>query len=575
MRASQFFISTTKEAPSEAELVSHKLMLRAGLIKRLGSGLYTWMPLGLRVLRRVEAVVREEMNRAGAIELLMPAVQPAELWEETGRWAQFGPQMLKLKDRHKRDFCFGPTHEEVITDLVRREIKSYRQLPLNFYQVQTKFRDEIRPRFGVMRAREFLMKDAYSFHTNKDSLAATYQVMYGAYTKIFTRLGLSFRAVAADTGAIGGSASHEFHVLADSGEDLIAYCPAADSDYAANVELAEAVAPATPRAAPAQAMQSVATPGIKSIEGIAAFLKLDPSQTVKTLIVEGTEGPVALLVRGDHTLNEIKAEKLVGVKMPFTLASEPAVRAASGTAPGSVGPVGLSIPVMADRAVAAMSDFVCGANADDQHLTGVNFGRDLPEPVVVDLRNVVLGDPSPDGKGTLKLCRGIEVGHVFQLGNKYSQAMDATYLDEAGRSQAMEMGCYGIGVSRIVAAAIEQHHDDKGIIWPMSMAPFLLVIVAIGYGKSEMVKTAADTLYAELTAAGFEVLLDDRDERPGIMFADAELIGIPHRVTVGERGLKDGVVEYQPRRAAPDSSGEAQKITLVDAASFLSGVLGH
>lgn len=575
MRASQFFISTTKEAPSEAELVSHKLMLRAGLIKRLGSGLYTWMPLGLRVLRRVEAVVREEMNRAGAIELLMPAVQPAELWEETGRWAQFGPQMLKLKDRHKRDFCFGPTHEEVITDLVRREIKSYRQLPLNFYQIQTKFRDEIRPRFGVMRAREFLMKDAYSFHTNKDSLAATYQVMYGAYTKIFTRLGLSFRAVAADTGAIGGSASHEFHVLADSGEDLIAYCPAADSDYAANVELAEAVAPATPRAAPAQAMQSVATPGIKSIEGIAAFLKLDPSQTVKTLIVEGTEGPVALLVRGDHTLNEIKAEKLVGVKMPFTLASEPAVRAASGTAPGSVGPVGLSIPVMADRAVAAMSDFVCGANADDQHLTGVNFGRDLPEPVVVDLRNVVLGDPSPDGKGTLKLCRGIEVGHVFQLGNKYSQAMDATYLDEAGRSQAMEMGCYGIGVSRIVAAAIEQHHDDKGIIWPMSMAPFLLVIVAIGYGKSEMVKTAADTLYAELISAGFEVLLDDRDERPGIMFADAELIGIPHRVTVGERGLKDGVIEYQPRRAAPDSSGEAQKITLVDAASFLSGVLGH
>ncbi len=575
MRASQFFISTTKEAPSEAELISHKLMLRAGLIKRLGSGLYTWMPLGLRVLRRVEAVVREEMNRAGAIELLMPAVQPAELWEETGRWAQFGPQMLKIKDRHKRDFCFGPTHEEVITDLVRREIKSYRQLPLNFYQVQTKFRDEIRPRFGVMRAREFLMKDAYSFHTNKDSLAATYQVMYGAYTKIFTRLGLSFRAVAADTGSIGGSASHEFHVLADSGEDLIAYCPAADSDYAANVELAEAVAPATPRAEPAQTMQSVATPGMKSIEDVAAFLKVDPKQTVKTLIVEGTEGPVALLVRGDHTLNEIKSEKLAGVKMPFALASEPAVRAASGTAPGSVGPVGLSIPVMADRAVAAMSDFVCGANADDQHLTGVNFGRDLPEPVVVDLRNVVLGDPSPDGKGTLKLCRGIEVGHVFQLGNKYSQAMNAIYLDEAGRSQTMEMGCYGIGVSRIVAAAIEQHHDDKGIIWPMSMAPFLLVIVAIGYGKSEMVKTAADTLYAELTAAGFEVLLDDRDERPGIMFADAELIGIPHRITVGERGLKDGVIEYQPRRAAPGSSGEAQKITLADAASFLSGMLGH
>jgi prolyl-tRNA synthetase len=381
--------------------------------------------------------------------------------------------------------------------------------------------------------------------------------------------------VAADTGSIGGSASHEFHVLADSGEDLIAYCPAADSDYAANVELAEAVAPATPRTAPAQAMQSVATPGMKSIEDVATFLKLDPRQTVKTLIVEGTEGPVALLVRGDHTLNEIKAEKLAGVKTPFTLASESSVRAASGTAPGSVGPVGLSIPVMADRAVAAMSDFVCGANADDQHLTGVNFGRDLPEPVVVDLRNVVLGDPSPDGKGTLKLCRGIEVGHVFQLGNKYSQAMDATYLDEAGRSQVMEMGCYGIGVSRIVAAAIEQHHDDKGIIWPMSMAPFLLVIVAIGYGKSEMVKTAADTLYAELTAAGFDVLLDDRDERPGIMFADAELIGIPHRITVGERGLKDGVIEYQPRRTEPGSSGEAQKITLAEAGSFLSGVLGH
>ncbi len=575
MRASQFFISTTKEAPSEAELVSHKLMLRAGLIKRLGSGLYTWMPLGLRVLRRVEAVVREEMNRAGAIELLMPAVQPAELWEETGRWAQFGPQMLKIKDRHKRDFCFGPTHEEVITDLVRREIKSYRQLPLNFYQVQMKFRDEIRPRFGVMRAREFLMKDAYSFHADKDSLAATYQAMYDTYTKIFTRLGLRFRAVAADTGSIGGSASHEFHVLADSGEDLIAYCPATDSDYAANVELAEAVAPATPRAAPAQAMQSVATPGMKSIEDVAAFLKLDPGQTVKTLIVEGTEGPVALLVRGDHTLNEIKAEKLAGVKTPFALASESAVRAASGTAPGSVGPVGLATPVMADRAVAAMSDFVCGANADDQHLTGVNFGRDLPEPLVADLRNVVLGDLSPDGKGTLKLCRGIEVGHVFQLGNKYSQAMDATYLDEAGRSQAMEMGCYGIGVSRIVAAAIEQHHDDKGIIWPMSMAPFLLVIVAIGYGKSEMVKTAADTLYAELAAAGFDVLLDDRDERPGVMFADAELIGIPHRITVGERGLKDGVIEYQPRRTEPGSSGEAQKITLAEAGSFLSGVLGH
>ncbi|MHB1215539.1 MAG: proline--tRNA ligase [Thiobacillus sp.] len=571
MRASQFFISTTKEAPSEAELVSHKLMLRAGLIKRLGSGLYTWMPLGLRVLRRVEAVVREEMNGAGAIELLMPAVQPAELWEETGRWAVFGPQMLKIKDRHQRDFCFGPTHEEVITDVARREIKSYRQLPLNFYQIQMKFRDEIRPRFGVMRAREFLMKDAYSFHANKDSLAATYQRMYDAYTRIFTRLGLVFRAVAADTGAIGGSASHEFHVLADSGEDLIAYNP--DSDYAANVELAEAVAPATPRTAPAQTMQTVATPGVKTIEDVAAFLKVEPCQTVKTLIVEGMDGPVALLVRGDHTLNEVKAEKIVGVNVPFALASESAVRAATGAAPGSVGPAGLTIPVFADRAVAAMSDFICGANIDGQHLAGVNFGRDLPEPVVVDLRNVEVGDPSPDSKGTLQLCRGIEVGHVFQLGSKYSHAMNATYLDEAGKQQAMEMGCYGIGVSRIVAAAIEQHHDERGIIWPTSMAPFLLVIVAIGYAKSEAVKTASDTLYAELVAEGFVVLLDDRDERPGVMFADAELIGIPHRVTVGERGLKDGVIEYLPRRAAPGQSSEAQKIALADATIFLTGLL--
>jgi len=573
MRASQFFISTTKEAPSEAELVSHKLMLRAGLIKRLGSGLYTWMPLGLRVLRRVEAVVREEMNRAGAIELLMPAVQPAELWEETGRWAVFGPQMLKIKDRHQRDFCFGPTHEEVITDVARREIKSYRQLPLNFYQIQMKFRDEIRPRFGVMRAREFLMKDAYSFHASKESLSATYQTMYDAYTRIFSRLGLTFRAVAADTGAIGGSASHEFHVLADSGEDLIAYCP--DSDFAANIELAEAVAPSTPRAAPGQAMQTVATPGVKTIDEVAVFLKQPASQSVKTLIVEGTDGPVALLLRGDHTLNEIKTEKVAGVKAPFTLANETAVRAATGAGPGSVGPVGLSIPVIADRAVAAMSDFVCGANNDGQHLTGVNFGRDLPEPVVVDLRNVEPGDPSPDGKGTLQLCRGIEVGHVFQLGSKYSQAMNATYLDEAGKAQAMEMGCYGIGVSRIVASAIEQHHDDKGIIWPRAMAPFLLVIVAIGYGKSEMVKTAANKLYAEILDAGFDVLLDDRDERPGVMFADAELIGIPHRVTVGERGLKDGVIEYQPRHAEVGQAGEAQKIALNGAMEHLTELLKH
>ena len=566
MRVSRFFLSTTKEAPSEAELVSHKLMLRAGLIKRLGSGLYTWMPLGLKVLRRVEAVVREEMNRAGAIELLMPAVQPAELWQETGRWAVFGPQMLKIRDRHERDFCFGPTHEEVITDVARREIKSYRQLPVNFYQIQMKFRDEIRPRFGVMRAREFLMKDAYSFHAGRDSLAATYQTMYDAYSRIFTRLGLKFRAVAADTGAIGGSASHEFHVLADSGEDLIAYCT--DSDYAANIELAEAVAPATPRPAAGEAMQKVATPGVKSIEEVAAFLKIATHCTVKTLIVEGETGPVALLLRGDHSLNEIKAEKIAGVKSPLEFASEAAVRAATGAAPGSVGPVGLSIPVIADRSVSVMSDFVCGANEDGMHLTGTNFGRDLPEPRVADLRNVQSGDASPDGKGTLELCRGIEVGHVFQLGNKYSSAMNATYLDEQGKAQAMEMGCYGIGVSRIVASAIEQNHDDRGIIWPPAMAPFLLGIVAIGYAKYDSVKQAADTLYSELTAAGFEVLLDDRDERPGVMFADAELIGIPHRITVGERSLKDGMVEYQPRQG-----GEMRKVALAETVGFLSQLL--
>ena len=563
MRFSQFFIATTKEAPSEAELVSHKLMLRAGLIKRLGSGLYTWMPLGLRVLRRVEAIVREEMNRAGAIELLMPAVQPAELWQETGRWAQFGPQMLKIRDRHDREFCFGPTHEEVITDIARREIRSYRQLPVNFYQIQTKFRDEIRPRFGVMRAREFLMKDAYSFHASRDSLAATYQVMYDAYTRIFTRLGLTFRAVAADTGAIGGSASHEFHVLADSGEDVIAYCP--DSDYAANIELAEAVAPQTPRPAPHAALEKVATPGMKRIEDVAAFLKTTPDRVVKTLIVEGEAGPVALLVRGDHELNEVKAAKLPGVKAPLAFASDEAVRAVTGAQPGSVGPLGLNIPVIADRAVAVMSDFVCGANEDGFHFVGVNFGRDLPEPQVADLRNVVAGDPSPDGRGHLALCRGIEVGHVFQLGTKYSQAMNATFLDENGRAQVLEMGCYGIGVSRIVAAAIEQHHDERGIIWPVNMAPFLLVILAIGYAKSEAVRQAADVLYTELTAAGFEVLLDDRDERPGVMFADAELIGIPHRVTLGERGLKDGLIEYQPRRG-----GEAQKVPLAEAVGFLT-----
>lgn len=574
MRASRFFISTTKEAPSEAELVSHKLMLRAGLIKRLGAGLYTWMPLGLRVLRRVEAVVREEMDRAGAIELLMPAVQPAELWEETGRWAVFGPQMLKIKDRHQRDFCFGPTHEEVITDVARREIKSYRQLPVAFYQIQMKFRDEIRPRFGVMRAREFLMKDAYSFHASQDSLAETYQTMYDAYTRVFSRLGLTFRAVAADTGAIGGSASHEFHVLADSGEDLIAYSP--DSDYAANVELAEALPPATLHAESPEPLQEVGTPKQTTCEDVAALLGIPLTRTVKLIAVIANEQMVVLLLRGDHMLNEVKLGKLVGLT-EFRLANEAEIRAAFDCPPGFLGPVGLDrarIRVIADRTVAEMSNFVCGANKPKFHLANVNFGRDLPKPdLVADIRNVVPGDPSPDGRGTLQVCRGIEVGHVFQLGNKYSRAMNATYLDEAGLAQAMEMGCYGIGVSRIVAAAIEQHHDERGIIWPKTMAPFLLVIVAIGYGKSEMVKTSADTLYAELVAAGFDVLLDDRNERPGVLFADAELMGIPYRVTLGERGLKEGIVEYQPRQAVPGQPEEAQKIALADATEFLTRLL--
>lgn len=571
MRATQFFLSTTKEAPSEAELISHKLMLRAGLIKRLGSGLYTWMPLGLRVLRRVETVVREEMNRAGAIELLMPAVQPAELWQESGRWAVFGPQMLKIKDRHERDFCFGPTHEEVITDLARREIKSYRQLPLNFYQIQMKFRDEIRPRFGVMRAREFLMKDAYSFHSSRESLVDTYQTMYDAYSRIFSRLGLTFRAVAADTGAIGGSGSHEFHVLADSGEDTLAFCP--DSGYAANVEKAEALPPAAPRPMAAETMREVDTPKQTSCEDVAALLGIDIRHTVKCVVYMAGEQLVAALVRGDHEVNEVKLGKLDGMA-DFRLASEAEIRDAFGCPPGFLGPVGIDrnrIRVIADHSVAAMGDFVCGANKPKLHLAGVNFGRDLQEPdLVADIRNVVAGDASPDGKGRLELCKGIEVGHVFQLGSKYSQAMNATYLDETGQAQVMEMGCYGIGVSRIVASAIEQNHDDKGIIWPQAMAPFLLVIVAIGYGKSETVKAAADTLYAELQAAGIDVLLDDRDERPGVMFADAELIGIPHRVTIGERGLKDGVIEYQARRA---NGADAQKVAVSDAQAFLTGLM--
>ncbi len=548
MRISQFFLSTSKEAPAEAELVSHKLMLRAGLIKRLGSGLYTWMPLGLRILRKVEAIVREEMNRAGAIELLMPAVQPAELWQESGRWALFGPQMLKIKDRHDRDFCFGPTHEEVITDLARKEIRSYRQLPVNFYQVQTKFRDEIRPRFGVMRAREFLMKDAYSFHAGEDSLDVTYRTMFEAYSRVFTRLGLKFRAVAADTGAIGGSGSHEFHVLADSGEDAIAFCP--DSDYAANVEMAEALAPAAARPAPGASLEKVATPGQHTIEEVTAFLKVSADQVVKTLVVRGEEGLVALLVRGDHQLNEVKAGKLPGVLNPLEFASDAEIRTALACGVGSLGPVGLNIPLYADRAVANLADFVCGANADGYHLTGVNFGRDLPEPQVADIRNAVAGDPSPDGKGSLDLCRGIEVGHIFKLGTKYSQALDAKYLDENGKSQVLVMGCYGIGVSRIVGAAIEQGNDERGIVFPQSMAPFELAIVPLGLKRSEAVREAAEALYNQMVAAGIDVVLDDRDERPGVMFADQELIGVPHRVVVSDRGLKEGMLEYQGRTEA-------------------------
>jgi prolyl-tRNA synthetase len=560
MRTSQFFISTLKEAPSEAELISHKLMLRAGLIRKLGSGLYTWMPLGLRVLRKVESIVREEMNRAGAVELLMPAIQPAELWQESGRWEQFGPQMLKIKDRHERDFCFGPTHEEVVTDIARKEIRSYRQLPLNFYQIQTKFRDEIRPRFGVMRAREFVMKDAYSFHAGAQDLAREYRNMYDTYSRIFSRLGLKFRAVAADTGAIGGTGSHEFHVLADSGEDAIAYSPA--SDYAANVELAEAIAPLTPRGPATQIMQKVPTPGKTTCEEVAAMLGLPLWRSVKALAVMHEERMFMLLVRGDHQLNEAKVAKLPGLN-PFRFATEKEIEARIGCRPGYIGPVGLQseITVIADRSVAAMSDFVCGANEAGYHLTGVNFGRDLAEPALVaDIRNAVAGDPSPDGKGRLEICRGIEVGHIFQLGSKYSEAMSATFLDESGKAQVMEMGCYGIGVSRIVAAAIEQGNDERGIIWPQPMAPFQVAIAPIGYGKNTTVRNVADRLHDELQSAGIEALLDDRDERPGVMFADLELIGIPHRLTVGERGLRDGKIEHQARTDASARAIELQSV---------------
>ncbi|MGB7502147.1 MAG: proline--tRNA ligase [Azonexus sp.] len=552
MRTSQFFFTTLKEAPSDAEVISQKLMLRAGYIKRAAAGIYTWMPLGLRVLRKVENIVREEMNNAGALELLMPAVQPAELWQESGRWEQYGPELLRFKDRHQREFVIGPTHEEVITDAVRRDVKSYRQLPIHLYQIQTKFRDEIRPRFGVMRGREFLMKDGYSFHTSFPDLQREYRSMFETYSRIFTRLGLKFRAVAADTGSIGGTGSHEFHVLADSGEDDIAYCP--DSDYAANVELAEALAPATPRAAATAAMAKVATPGKMACADVAEFLAVGLDKIVKAIAVisepeDGDKAFALLLLRGDHELNEIKAGKIAGLS-PFRFASEGEVEEYVGCKPGYIGPITVDskkVAIFADRSVAAMSDFVCGANEAGFHLTGVNFGRDLPDPEVADIRNVVAGNPSPDGKGKLEICRGIEVGHIFQLRQKYAAALNCAFLDENGKSQIMEMGCYGIGVSRIVGAAIEQGNDDKGIILPPAIAPFAVCIVPMGYHKSEAVKLAADGLYADLKKLGVDVLLDDRNERPGVMFADMELIGIPHRIVIGERGLNDGKLEYKSR----------------------------
>lgn len=568
MRVSQFYISTQKEAPAEAELISHRLMLRAGYIKKLASGLYTWMPLGLRVLRKVEAIVRDEMNKSGGVELLMPAVQPAELWQETGRWDVFGSQMLKIKDRHQNDFCFGPTHEEVITDIARRDIKSYRQLPVNFYQIQTKFRDEVRPRFGVMRAREFLMKDAYSFHANFESLEQTYREMHETYSRIFTRLGLKFRAVAADTGAIGGSGSHEFHVLADSGEDGLAFCPT--SDYAANIELAEAVASSVPRAAATQTMKKIATPGQKSIEEVAVFLSVTPQQILKCIAVIGEVGGFTLLLlRGDHALNEIKASKIAALGN-FRFATEDEIEKNMGCRSGYIGPIHSHVRIFADHAAAAMIDFVCGANENGHHFTGANFGRNesgkisLLKEAVFDLRNVVAGDPSPDGKGTLELCRGIEIGHIFQLRTQYSNALDATFQDKNGKPQAMEMGCYGIGISRIVAAAIEQNYDERGITLPQAMTPFQIALAPIGGKKSELVRAATEQLYAELCAAGIEVLLDDRDERPGIMFADLELIGIPHRIVIGERSLKENQVEYQGRKDAT-----AQQVSLQGLLKFV------
>ncbi|KND54285.1 Prolyl-tRNA synthetase [Candidatus Burkholderia verschuerenii] len=568
MKASRFFIGTLKEAPADAEIVGHKLMMRAGMIRRVAGGIYDYLPIGLRSVRKVEAIVREEMNRAGALELLMPAVQPAELWQESGRWEQYGPELLRFKDRHERDFVMGPTHEEVVTDIARRELKSYRQLPVNFYQIQTKFRDEIRPRFGVMRGREFIMKDAYSFDKDKDGLAESYRKMYDAYVRVFTRIGLEFRAVAADNGSIGGSGSHEFHVIAETGEDDIAYCPT--SDFAANVEAAEGLPLIAPRAAPAQELKKTPTPGKAKCEAVAEYLNIPLESTIKSIILatdnEGAEPTIWLLMlRGDHSLNDIKTGKLPGLA-GYRFATEAEIVEWFGTPPGYLGPIGTKKPVrvIADRTVANMSDFVVGSNDVDFHTTGVNWGRDLPEPEVADIRNVVAGDPSPDGKGVLEICRGIEVGHVFQLGTKYSEAMGATFLDEGGKPAPMQMGCYGIGVTRVLGAAIEQNFDDRGIIWPEAIAPFEIVICPMGYDRSDAVREQADKLYATLQAAGIDVILDDRGERPGVMFADWELIGVPHRIVIGDRGLKEGKLEYQGRRDT-----EATLLPVDDAANVV------
>ncbi len=563
MRISNLLLPTLRETPAEAEVISHQLMLRAGMIRQLASGIYTWLPLGLRVLRKVEAIVREEMDRAGAQEVLMSGVLPAELWQESGRWDKYGPELLRLSDRHDRAFCLGPTHEEIITDLIRREIKSYKQLPANFYQIQTKFRDEVRPRFGIMRAREFLMKDAYSFHLDRDSLEETYQQMYATYARIFDRIGLAWRAVLADTGNIGGSKSHEFHVLADSGEDLIAF--STDGDFAANVELVPAPAPAGARPAANETMTTVDTPTQHTIEEVTDLLGLGADRVLKTLVVGGEDGGlVALALRGDHELNAVKAQALPGVAAPLRFAKAQEIEAAFGCGPGTLGPVGIRIPLYVDRAAAQLADFVCGANLAGKHLRGVNWGRDLPEPQVVDLRNVVAGDPSPDGRSKLEIRRGIEVGHIFQLGTKYSEAMKAQVLDEKGSSVTMTMGCYGIGVSRIVAAAIEQNHDDKGIVFPASIAPFIVAVAPIHMHKSERLRAAAEALYARLVEAGLDTVFYDKNERPGVMFADLELIGVPHRLVISDRGLDKGTLEYKAR-----TDTDAQDIPLDEAVAFI------